>query len=400
MSALRFNPFVPDKTADPHRFEGRKPELEMMVKALNQTRHGSPTHLMIIGERGIGKSSLLGYGEKLARDGIAENKLGFSFLTLPTDLAGVTTHQDITRRIGRRLKECLRPHRAAQDGLHQIFDFLSRWEALGVSYDRSEAELDPDEALDELIDQLVQVERTGKFQGVCILMDEADDPPVSARLSTWCKSLCERLEIQGSSKVMLALAGQDILRDKLNEDHESGLRLFRPVTLKTLAAEERVEAIEAGLEFGNETADQETTASEEAIRMLADLSDGYPHFLQHYCYTAFEHDSDGIIDVDDVSACRDRAISEIGEKFFRQRFVSQIGSEDYRRLLYFVAPRGAEDWTRKEVVEGSGISERVVDNALRSLTESGFLTKNPALKGVYRLQSNALAAWLQVIDGI
>jgi len=50
MSALRFNPFVPDKTADPHRFEGRADEIDEIIQALNQTRFGSSTHLMITGE--------------------------------------------------------------------------------------------------------------------------------------------------------------------------------------------------------------------------------------------------------------------------------------------------------------------------------------------------------------
>ncbi len=39
-------------------FAGRYDELVALEKTLFQTKHGNPTHFLIDGERGIGKSSL------------------------------------------------------------------------------------------------------------------------------------------------------------------------------------------------------------------------------------------------------------------------------------------------------------------------------------------------------
>lgn len=395
---LRFNPFVPNETADAERFEGRKDELQKILTALNQTRFGSAVHLMVLGERGIGKSSLLAYGEELARDeaDIDGQRFGFNFLTVPMDLAGATSHQSITRRAARNLRERLRPYEAAKDGIRQVVKFLLNWEVLGVKYDGKETDLDADEALDALIDQLLLIERSGVFDGVCYLIDEADDPPIEARLATWCKSLTERYKAKKGRKLSVILAGQLSLRDKLHADHESALRIFSPIVLTVLSDVERTEAIDAGLAYGKKTSGIETRMTDEAREALVRLSGGYPHFLQHYCYLAFEADEDDEISLEDVRASRAQAIAEIGDKFFLRSFLSEIGSDDYRRLLRFMAPKGAAFMPRKEMVDASGISEKVIDHALRSLTESGFLVRDETRAGWYRLQSEAFADWLEV----
>src|SRR2546426_3648049 len=52
------NPFNPTAPSSPEYFAGRLREIDFIVRALNQTRHGSQQNVMVTGERGIGKSSL------------------------------------------------------------------------------------------------------------------------------------------------------------------------------------------------------------------------------------------------------------------------------------------------------------------------------------------------------
>lgn len=229
-------------------------------------------------------------------------------------------------------------------------------------------------------------------------MDEADDPPSEARLASWCKTLTERYERRDGSKLMLALAGQLNLRSVLFDDHESVLRNLHAIELSVLTPEECFDVIDAGLAHGNATDDVETTIDKDAKALLAEFSDGYPHFLQHFCYRAFAEDTDDHISREDVEAVREGGFKEIGEKFFEQKFISEIGSEDYRRLLRYLAPNGMEFVSRKDMIDGSGISEKVVDNALRVLSESGFLVRDEGRKGMYRLPTNAYAAWLMAFQ--
>ena len=56
---IKYNPFKPGSIIHPGMFSGRVDELRALESALFQTKNGNPTHFLIHGERGIGKSSLL-----------------------------------------------------------------------------------------------------------------------------------------------------------------------------------------------------------------------------------------------------------------------------------------------------------------------------------------------------
>src|SRR3972149_8097764 len=62
------NPFTPGLPIDPKQFVGRKEELRIFQQSLEQCTHGNPQNLAIMGERGIGKSSLLRKFESIVKD--------------------------------------------------------------------------------------------------------------------------------------------------------------------------------------------------------------------------------------------------------------------------------------------------------------------------------------------
>lgn len=70
MSSL-INPFKPTKPVYSGVFAGRYNELCRIDKALRETRAGNPTNLLFVGERGIGKTSLLLYARFISNGGIS-----------------------------------------------------------------------------------------------------------------------------------------------------------------------------------------------------------------------------------------------------------------------------------------------------------------------------------------
>lgn len=395
---FKFNPFLPGQAADPGMFEGRAAEIDVLAKALNQTRHGHGSHAMVTGERGIGKTSLLSYLDRIARNDLPDTDTPFDFATLLTDLAGVSTHAGITRRVGVALERRLRAAAPMRDGVRQIWEFLSKWEILGVRYDKGDDQIDAEAAFDILVDKLAELERTGLFQGTLILLDEADDPPLDARLATWLKMMIERLDRNAVRKVMLVLAAQDSVRDKLFADHQSVLRNLQWVTLRALSDDGCHAALKAAMVRSAEKNGFQTGLAPDAADRIVALSDGYPHFLQQYGFSAFDHDTDNLIDVGDVAASAPAATMEIGAKFFAQSYRASIGSDDYRQVLHFVAQAGADWLTRKDIVARSGVREAIVNNALRRLVEIGFLERDSLRDGFYRIPTRAFAAWLLEIE--
>jgi hypothetical protein len=53
---------------------------------------------------------------------------------------------------------------------------------------------------------------------------------------------------------------------------------------------------------------------------------------------------------------------------------------------------------RQEIIEKSGVKERIVDNALHALKERKIILANPRARGEYRLPTKSFAAWIKVSE--
>lgn len=282
-----------------------------------------------------------------------------------------------------------------------VYDWITNWEVLGVKYNKPQdaATIDVESIVDELIINMADfVQRaSGQIDGVLLLLDEADAPPVEANLGKTLKLISERLGRERCYKVLFGLAGLPNLLGKMFESHESSPRLFHTMLLEPLEIEERKKVVEMGLESANQLNTQTTEIEVEALDFLAELSEGYPHFLQQFAFSAFASDSDDYIDFDDVGAGafqENGALSQLGDKFFNQMYNARISSEDYRRVLDAMAEY-ADGWvTRKTIIAESGVVESSVTNALKALRDREIIVADDARRGHYRLPTRSFAAWI------
>ena len=404
MAALKFNPFQPNSIINPGMFVGRLDEIKTIERCLFQSKNGSPQHFLVQGERGIGKSSLLFYVEMIA-DGKTRPILStksFSFITVSVDLGGCQTQIDLVRKIGRGLKTALAEREAVKAAASGFWSWLTNWEVLGVRYHKDQSELDSEEICEELVLQLAKLcnAASGHIDGVLLLIDEADRPPVEAGLGELLKMLTERLSRVGCHNVVVGLAGLPPVLAKLRESHESSPRLFHTMLLEPLEKEERKRVIQLGIDLANNRNEVKTTITTDGMEFLAELSEGYPHFLQQFGYSAFEHDTDDSVDVDDVGegAFKDGgALAQLGDKFFNEMYHARISSEDYRRVLDAMADHGDHWIARKTIIAESGVGETNVNNALQALKQKEIILQDDTRRGFYRLPTNSFAAWINAI---
>ena len=76
-------------------FVGRIPETDSLVSGLQQAEADNPTHYLITGERGIGKTSLLTYLRYVAEGHIPNDDDGYhSFLVID-----ITVDQIVAKRL-------------------------------------------------------------------------------------------------------------------------------------------------------------------------------------------------------------------------------------------------------------------------------------------------------------
>jgi hypothetical protein len=399
----KFNPFRPNNMVGPGMFVGRHDEIRMVEKCLYQAKNGNPQHFLVQGERGIGKSSLFLYVKAICGsgkgDGIRED---LRFLVVSVDLGGSRSQIDIIRKIGRGLRQALGEHQAAKEMAKDFWSWLTNWEILGVKYTKDQDSLDPEQVADELVGKFVgfTASTLGTIDGVLILVDEADRPDVSAGLGEFLKFFAERLARKDCNNVLLGLAGLPTVIAKLRDSHESSPRLFHTMLLEPLEAEERKRVVRMGLHQAFSKNGYETKITNEALDFLAELSEGYPHFVQQFSYSAFDEDSDNVIDEDDVGngAFKEGgALSQLGDKFFNEMYHARISSEDYRRVLDAMAEHGDSWVSRKKIIAESGVSEANVGNALVALKAKEVILQDDTRRGFYRLPTNSFAAWINAI---
>jgi hypothetical protein len=186
---------------------------------------------------------------------------------------------------------------------------------------------------------------------------------------------------------------------KLRKSHESAPRIFQFLSLAPLLPEDRVSVIDRGLEEAAKKNDLEVKATEGARRLISTLSEGYPHFIQQFAYSAFEEDTDSLIDEVDVTNGafkRDGgAFQQLGEKYFEGLYFDQIWSDEYREVLRVMAAQ-TEDWVdRGTILKQANIKQSTLNNALAALKKKNIVVTKRGKKGVYRLPTRSFAVWIR-----
>lgn len=395
----KFNPFKPGSIVHPGMFAGRRDELDILDKALYQTAHGNPSHFLIHGERGIGKSSLLMLTNAVATGNIESiNDNRYNLITINIELEPNDEYGDIITKIARELSRVIDKNEALKRNLKKIWEFITNWEVLGVKYKRGNT---PVEAmLEELSEKIIAVaeELNKNNSGIFIFIDEADKPPSQAGLGEFVKVFTERLSKGGANNVGLGIIGISNVIEKMKESHESSVRIFNPIHLKPLIEKDRKMVIKRGLEEAEKVNKFTHTITDDALKLISDLSEGYPYFIQQYAYSAFDQDTDNNIDESDVQTAlikENGALQLLGQRYFENMYTDDIRSDDYRKVLQVIAQHMPDNTTRKQIIMESGLKEHTINNALTALTKRGSVVAVSGQVGMVRLPSQSFAVWIR-----
>ncbi len=408
----RINPFKPNSPVAPGMFVGRVTQLDALEAALLQTRAGKPKGFMLTGERGIGKTSLLQYFKWVAQGhiGIGAEDERVNFLVIEIDLESSSTDLGLIQRVELGLNREIAKTERARTFLGEGWKFLQRIEAYGVSVREDKRTADQEVLHDEFAYSLAKTTSRitdpdaaslfgAKYDGVVILIDEADNAPKSLRLGALLKLLVERVQRHGCQRLMVGLAGMPTLRDVLREGHPSSLRIFDELPLDILSDDETNRVIDRALAEANSENEEKTTIDDGARITLIGLCEGYPHFIQQFGYSAFASDKDLIIDASDVldgALGPMGAMEKIGDRYYRDAFYNKIQKDNYRQVLRIMADSGNR-WVSKADLRASFRGRTsTLDNALRALLERKIILAKEGQRGTYRLQHRGFAFWIKM----
>ncbi|MFM5818076.1 AAA family ATPase [Aeromonas caviae] len=404
----KINPFKPNSPVPVGMFAGRLPEIESLEQGLYQTQNGNPQHFLITGERGIGKSSLMQYIRPLAKGDITSPDYAkFNFVTVNTSISDRTGLITLIRLIERGLKRELEKFETIRSFMESTWSFVQRIKIMDSGVEKNEFIDDPDLVIDEFAYSLSETCRRitnpekgeEAKDGIIFFIDEADNASHDLRIGYFFKTVAEAIQQNGGHNISFIVAGLPELTEKLSTSHESSLRLFTELKVKELKVQDRFYVIDKGIEEANKINESLTEITQSAKEHISTLSEGYPHFIQQFSFSAFETNADGEISDDDVldGAFKDRgALDAIGARYYASSYYDQIKSDEYRQVLSIMA-ESMNSWVTKKEISGkfSG-SDQTLNNALQALTTRRIILRNTSRRGEYRLQQRGFALWIKM----
>jgi Cdc6-like AAA superfamily ATPase len=405
----KINPFQPNSPVNPGMFVGRLTESDKLENHLLQAQAGRPVNFLLTGERGIGKTSLLLYLKHLASGKIALTGKTLSFLVIETDVDQRVDQLALVKKIELGLRRELSKTEQARQFMSDAWKFLQRVQMGGFSI-KGEQDRDDDLVVEEFAYSLAETVRritcpesgetfSTTYDGLLLVIDEADNSSAALDLGSFLKLLLERLQKHGCNRVMIGLSGLPEIRNVLFSSHRSSLRLFEELPLGRLTDEEVEDVIELCLDRANKDNPQKTEITLSAKRKLVDLSEGFPHFVQQFGYCAFEADEDDQIDDTDVAnaAFGPRGGLElIGDCYYRTDFYNKIQKESYRQVLRIMADN-QDGWiTKAELKRRFSGQGTTLDNAIHALLERHIILPREGHRGMYRLQHRGFAMWIKL----
>lgn len=238
-----------------------------------------------------------------------------------------------------------------------------------------------------------------KYDGVALLIDEADNAQRSLRLGAFLKLLSERVQRAGCNHLLIGLAGMPALREVLREGHPSSLRIFDDLPLDTLSQDEVSRVIDRALYEANSKNKEQTTIDEDGRTALIHFSEGYPHFIQQFGYSAFAADTDMVIgeaDVIDGAFDPMGAMEKIGDRYYRGDFYKKIRGDSYRQVLHIMAESGNQWVSKADIRQRFSGKTTTLDNAIKALVDRKIILAQEGKRGTYRLQHRGFALWIKL----
>jgi len=401
----RNNPFEPNKPVNPYMFTGRHKEIEKVHRALCSTLDGNPNHLLFIGERGIGKSSILLLAKNMSDGTIQLYEDKYKFITTYIALDNNTSKIDLCRKIQNTVEQVYRDNKDKKQMIKDIWRFAQRIEISGSKIGKSKMLTDA-EIVDNLITSISKTVQAimntdgGITNGLVFLIDEIDNSSESLELGLMIKKITEQLAFDGANSALFILSGLPCSRDILEKSHPSSLRIFEECTLKPLTEDDCKSILQKGLKKASEKNKNTITVDDEAIETIAFRSEGYPHFIQQFAYCSYEIDTDNVIDSDDVTKATRKALELIGNRYYRNLYYKKINKDSYRQVLQIMAVKLDEWVSKREIKEEFKGKDTTLNNAINKLIKENIILRKQGSRGKYKLQWIGFALWIRFIAEI
>jgi len=400
------NLFDPKNPADKTIFAGRENELREIKKSFEATFNGKANHLLLKGERGIGKTSILKH--------IQDEYENQQALIVFSRLGHFESMAEIVKDIIVKFYETVEKN-ASKNTSQKVMNFLKEnikgieiESIVGISFKNEndiEEIITPNFArvLMKFWDQI-----RNDFKSLVIIIDETDrlgkSPEFAVNFSLQMRSIIE--EVDPQIKIIISAIPEVV--EEIQIAHESLLRSLNLIDVSRFTEKSVISVLEKGLGSSSDKKEYD----EEFANLLVKQSDGIPYYVQAICCYAFEFDSDYLLNEEDFRKSlfghdNVKGVIELLSIYpFDNMFKSaKSASSRSLEILQFIAEKGGTA-TLDELDESLPNAPNKDDEQHRksmttimsSLRIIGFIQPSKlSEKGVYTFSTNLARIWVDKV---
>lgn len=345
-----------------------------MIAGCRQAQTGRLERMYIVGERGIGKSSLAAFVRQ-----VAERDL--RMLAAHVHLGGVKSLDEMARRVFKEFAEASRDKpwwKRLQDS------FGTRLRSVGIF--GATVEFDAPAADLRFLWQNLHSELHGLLarlddqrHGAMLILDDINGLADSDAFANWIKSFVDSSATSTRSlPLYLVLASTPERRRQLLSQNPSLNRVFDVIETKPLSE------LESQRFFQDTFATVGVTCDEQTLPFMALYSGGYPALLQEIGDAVFKSIESDSVTLRDAVAGVTNAAASVGRKYIEPEVLAAVRSPSYRSILKHLARTFSRDsFSRKDVLADLPDSQaRVFDNFVKRMKHLGVLLSDDP--GTYR----------------
>jgi len=392
MDNTKSSPFTPGNPVPVELFVGRAEQIKEILRYISQITSGRQENLFLVGDRGIGKSSLASF-------------LRY-YVNTQTDIFGVhiflggaSTLEEMVHHIFEQiLKET-----KGQPWYTNIKKFFGEYIreiglfGISVSFNPPEQDLRElvrkfPEALNNLLEEINKQKK-----GLFIILDDINGLVERPEFANWYKSFVDEIATHYKNfPVFIMLIGLPEKRDKLANLQPSLMRIFRVIEIKKLSNEEVKDFIYRAFSKVN------MRVEPEAMEIMVFYSSGLPILMHEIGDATFWTDTDGVIDKEDAKKGILVAAQKVGEKYLNPKVYRAIRSQRYKSILRKLGEiRIPRTFKKKDVVSQLDPGERrVFDNFLIKLRSSGVIEiERDEERGTYRFVNEIYPIYIWMESG-
>lgn len=361
---MRYNPFNPQNPPRPDNFVGRETELKEFERYLLQTMHSSPMNMSVIGNRGMGKTSVLVKMEQIAKRNKCLVFRMSNYENLVRNIAELTEYMILG------LKNEWYANTSVKTKVNQFGDWARMLRPV-VSYREASLSIEERKLAAQTIlrNNFLEFWKKVKeeYPAIVILIDEAESLERIEGALGFLREVFQRLS--HDANYMVVLSGKLNFPERMSEQFSPLNRFFPAHTLAPFSESETFEYIDKTLSSVKVVCDKETKEK------LYERSEGHPYVLVEMCSVVFTEldDTEVNMKIEYFNRAYPKIVRDLEKCFFYPMF--HPVSPKARGIAIKLLKIGKKEFRFAEAVKATGMKRESLAPYVQELVRKGCLNK-------------------------